>query len=262
MEEKTNEKNDKSKNKLKIVGIILASFIFVTVVFTVFAYIIFRIGFNYMTQYTSLENMTLRDIVYDNYLDKAMMACIVDHDYKKALNYYKFVIALDKSDYDGYFRRAQCYMEMKEYENVLKDTQKTLELINNGIETKFNQREAKYYSDDPKLLEMPKSGIKADKKITVILQGEAYYNLNNYDEAIKLFTEAISITKTPVLQQKVYKLRGVCKYRIGDKKGALADYSTSKNLIIKYINKNKNHQKYLQPDLDEVNKLINEAKSK
>lgn len=178
----------------------------------------------------------------------------INNNYSIALNELDSAERLINSDYQLYIEKAYAYEGLKEYGEVIIESEKALKLIDSN--TKSTYTKAHNFNS----LIQKNSGQVA----IYTLMGNANYQLRNYKESINDYTKVIDLGTYKYTDAYFYLARS--KYYYGDKSGALKDFSTHKGIVSEYLEDQRTSEypakypQYNQASLANVNKWIEYVK--
>lgn len=157
-------------------------------------------------------------------------------DYEGAIKDYEQAFQLTPSNFCGYYDWAEFYTNLGDARANLGDYKRAIEDYNKAIQTNSslirycatysNRGNARYnlgdyegaIEDYTKEISLINSDY--DYAVCYINRGNAYYDLRNYQKAVEDYDRAIKIAdKYP----DVYEYRGLARYELGDKLGAIED---------------------------------------
>jgi len=138
--------------------------------------------------------------------------------------YLKSCIELKPKNAEFYSKRGECYFEMENYDNALKDYDKAIELDPKRAEA-YSGRGRCYFEmkNYDEALKNCDKAIELDPKCAeaYLVYGKCYVERENYDEALKNCDKAVELDPNYV---EAYEKRGDCYCKLQDNSKALHDY--------------------------------------
>ena len=117
-------------------------------------------------------------------------------NYETVISYFNEAVEIDPEYLDAYAKRAFAHSMLQEYEKAISDYTRLIELNPNFV-------------------------------IAYLSRGSAYNKLERYKEALADFDKVIILAPS---NSEAFNNRGWSKKGLGDKKGACADWKTSKKM--------------------------------
>ena len=180
-----------------------------------------------------------------------IMTMIDNDDYKSAINAANTLTKQYPSYAYGYYIRAYCYTQIKNYYNAKKDFLKSFEL---GYEYDgaYQELASIYFTEEnySQAVVYFKKQLELVDEITVHFNvGISYFNNKEYNSAIEYFDNVISINSGDKQIANAYKFRGRSKNNL-DKDGC-SDVIKGINLYLEAMN-NKKQWAQFGADIDYV----------
>lgn len=174
-------------------------------------------------------------------------------DYKGAIERVEYLKTVEPNDYNIYLYEAYIYEVQGQYEKEIKSANKALQLIESGAKSRWDET---YGNDNIFSKYIFKS---SNEKYTRTYDrlATANFQLKRYKEAEEFYTKEIKYNtyKFP----NAYFYRGVCRYYLGNKQGALEDFFKQREIYDDFM-KDGIGDRYDQKDYDLVNRWIEACK--
>ena len=174
-------------------------------------------------------------------------------DYKGAIERVEYLKTIEPNDYNVYLYEAYIYEVQGQYEKEIESTNKALQLIESGAKSRWDET---FGNNNLFSKYIFKSG---NEKYTRTYDrlATANFQLKRYKEAEEFYTKEIEYNtyKFP----DVYFYRGVCRYYLGNKQGALEDFYKQREIYDDFM-KDGIGDRYDQKDYDLVNRWIEACK--
>ena len=203
--------------------------------------------------FTSISGLSPENDVYiQNYRD-------IDDlrnagNYKAATEKVEYLKTIEPNDYNVYLYEAYLYEVQGQYEKEILSANKSLTLIQSNAKSKWDEAFDKNNIFSKIFF---KSG--NDKYTrTYDRLATANFQLKRYKEAEIFYTKEIEYNtyKFP----DVYFYRGVCRYYLGDKKGAIEDFFKQKEIYDEYFDNFGESAQYNMQNYNLVNEWIKACK--
>lgn len=226
--------------------------------FIIFSYILvgicfFMFGLSIFFMLSSVSGMSPeKDSYIQNFRDIDDMRN--NGDYKGAIERVEYLKTIEPNDYNVYLYEAYIYQVQGQYEKEIESANKSLQLIESGAKSKWDEAFGKTEI-------FAKVVFKAgnDKYTrTYDKLATANFQLKKYKEAEEFYTKELEYTsyKFP----DAYFYRGVCRYYLGSKQGALEDFFKQKEIYDEYFAEFEGGGQYDKNDYDLVNRWIEACK--
>lgn len=175
-------------------------------------------------------------------------------NYKAATEKVEYLKTIEPSDYNVYLYEAYIYEVQEQYEKEIDSANKALALIQSNAKSKWDEA---FDKDNIFGKIFFKSG--NDKYTrTYDRLATANFQLKRYKEAENFYTKEIEYNtyKFP----DAYFYRGVCRYYLGNKQGAIEDFFKQKEIYDEYFAKFESGGKYNTQDYNLINRWIEACK--
>ena len=169
--------------------------------------------------------------------------------YYDALKEYDKALNINSEDHVLYYYRALAYEYSKQYDKAIVEANKGIEYINS--KSTFN---------DARNVKLVKNDIGIYTTLT-----DCYMETKRYDEALNAINYVIDHVKYKYTD--AYFKRGMCKFYLGDKAGALADFFKHREIINMYLEDQANskykaaYPTYTNKNLENINLWINPCRN-
>ena len=175
-------------------------------------------------------------------------------NYKAAMEKVEYLKTIEPSDYNVYLYEAYIYEVQGQYEKEIDSANKALVLIQSNAKSKWDEA---FFKDNIFSKTFFKS---SNDKYTRTYDrlATANFQLKKYKEAENFYTKELEYTtyKFP----DAYFYRGVCRYYLNNKKGALEDFFKQKEIYDEYFAEFASGGKYNTQDYNLINRWIEACK--
>lgn len=152
----------------------------------------------------------------------------LSRDFSGALEDLSLAIKLNDDDWDYFLERGKARIYMKQYELAIDD-------FNKCMKTKLKNKGEDYTEDKDRINSGEKLSLETNGRIIYmdimpfVGRGVAKYHLGNYKSAIMDFDKCLELNKNGYYSlSMIYFYRGLCKIKLGDKKGGCEDMNWAK----------------------------------
>lgn len=239
------EKNFKKiiENDYKLPPSLLIPELFLYLLYGIFA---LSVGFVFYMQIPAHTNDI--DKEYTSYVETGY-SYFQNGRYYDALKEYDKALNINSEDHVLYYYRALAYEYSKQYDKAIVEANKGIEYINS--KSTFN---------DARNVKLVKNDIGLYTTLT-----DCYMETKRYDEALNAINYVIDHVKYKYTD--AYFKRGMCKFYLGDKAGALADFFKHREIINMYLEDQANSEykaaypTYTNENLENINLWINACRN-
>ena len=174
-------------------------------------------------------------------------------NYEGAIKRVEYLKSIEPNDYNVYLYEAYIYEVLGQYEKEIESGNKALQLLESGAKSKWDEAFGKTNIFAKKIFKTGNEGYTR----TYDRLATANFQLKRYREAEAFYTKELEYVtyKFP----DAYFYRGVCRYYLGNKQGALEDFFKQKEIYDEFF-KEGIGDRFDQNDLDLVNRWIEACK--
>ena len=174
-------------------------------------------------------------------------------DYKGATERVEYLKTIEPNDYNVYLYEAYIYEVRGQYEKEIESGNKALQLLESGAKSKWDEAFGKTNIFAKKVFKTGNEGYTR----TYDRLATANFQLKRYKEAEAFYTKELEYNTYNF--PKAYFYRGICRYYLGNKQGALEDFFKQKEIYDEFF-KEGIGDRFDQNDLDLVNRWIEACK--
>ena len=213
----------------------------------------FMLGISIFSMFTLVSGMSPeKDSYIQNFVDIDDMRN--KGNYKGAIERVEYLKTIEPNDYNVYLYEAYIYEVQGQYEKEIDSANKALVLIQSNAKSKWDET---FFKDNIFSKTFFKS---SNDKYTRTYDrlATANFQLKKYKEAENFYTKELEYNtyKFP----DAYFYRGVCRYYLGNKQGALEDFFKQKEIYDEYFAEFEGGGQYDKNDYDLLNRWIEACK--